>query len=265
MKDRLRSILENQPAHIKPGLMREFLQCMVMRSLHEDHSFGKIAFVGGTALRLIYGLPRFSEGLDFSLIESGGFDFTKSVAHLRSAFSSAAIEVDTSLKEKGAVRSLWLKFPRLLHEVGVSSDPRIVLSIKMEIDCNPPKGAVVERRLINRHFPIALVHYDLPSLFAGKLHAVLTRGYVKGRDYYDLVWYRTRNPALEPNLVLLNAALTQTKWNGEIIGKENWKKIVHERIQNIEWKVVVKDVSPFLEDENDIKSMTLEYVLPLFG
>lgn len=264
MKDRLQKVLENQPTHIRAGAMREFLQCMALRTLHEDHFIGKMAFIGGTALRLIYGLPRFSEDLDFSLIEKDAFDFKKIMSDINKSFLCAGINAEVVIKGKGAVQIAWLKFPKILHEMNISSDPRRVLSIKMEVDCNPPQGAVIEKRLVNRHFPLALVHYDLPSLFAGKLHAVLTRPYVKGRDYYDLVWYRTRHPDLIPNLALLKASLEQTKWKGKMPTDKTWRRTVAERISHVKWADIVRDVSPFLEDESDLKFMTPDYVLPLF-
>lgn len=265
MRDRLRSVLDGSPEHLRPGLIREFLQCMALRALHEGHDFGCIAFVGGTALRLAYGLPRFSEDLDFSLVEGRALDFERIADEISRHYAASGVDADISRKEKGAVRSLWLKFPKLLHEMGVTSDLRRILSIKLEVDGNPPHGAMTERRLINRHFPIAVVLHDLPSLFAGKLHAVLTRAYVKGRDFYDLAWYRTRHADLVPNLTLLNAALVQTGWKGAEVDAKNWRHIVRERIEVVDWNEIVRDVSPFLEDEGDLKSMRLEYVLPLFA
>lgn len=265
MKDRLRAVIEGSGEHLRPSLVREFLQCMALRALHEGHDFGRIAFVGGTALRLAHGLPRFSEDLDFSLVEGQALDFERIAVEISRHYAASGIDVHTSRKEKGAVKILWLKFPKLLHEMGVTRDPRRVLSIKLEIDSRPPCGAAIERRLVNRHFPVAIVLYDLPSLFAGKLHAILTRAYVKGRDFYDLVWYRTRQPGLEPNFTLLNAALAQTGWQGEEILPVNWRRIVKGRIAEVDWEAIVRDISPFLEDEGDLKAMRLEYVLPLFS
>lgn len=265
MKDRLRDLVGREPAHRRAGVMREFLQCMALRVLHTSHDFGPLAFIGGTALRLLFDLPRFSEDLDFSLMERGAVDFDRLSQALERMYTDSGIAVETRWRSVRAVQSFWLKFPHLLHEVGVSRDPRRVLSIKLEVDCNPPAGAVVERHLINRYFPLALVHFDLSSLFAGKLHAVLTRPYVKGRDYYDLVWYRTRHPKLVPNINLLNTALRQTKWKGKGVDETNWKSIVGDRIRGVDWDAIVRDVSPFLEDEGDLEAMTLEYVLPLFA
>lgn len=265
MKDRLLAVVNGEDAGRRPGALREFLQCMALRALHEGHDFGGIAFIGGTALRLIFGLPRFSEDLDFSLVKKEGFDLARLESEVGGIYAASGIEVEMSRRSVRAVQSLWLKFPGILHYAGVTTDPRRVVSIKLEVDTDPPEGARIERRLINRHFPIAVVHYDLPSLFAGKLHAVLTRQYVKGRDYFDLVWYRTRHPDLIPNLTLLNAALLQTGWNGEKVTEGNWRRAVRDRIRGVDWGLIVRDVSPFLEDARDLDSMRLEFVLPLFA
>jgi len=264
VKDRLKALIENQPTHLRPGLVREFLQCVALRTMHEIHAFQRVAFVGGTALRLLYLLPRFSEDLDFSLVSQEGFDLAKIMTSVESSFKASAIDAEISYDQDRTVQIAWLSFPGLLHEVGISRDPRRKLSIKLDVDCNPPAGAVVEQRLINRHFLMAITHYDLPSLFAGKLHAVLTRPYVKGRDYYDLVWYMTRHQNLAPNVSLLNAALEQTKWSGKPVSLDTWKSEVKKRILGVDWAGIVRDVSPFLEDEKDIELMKLEYVLPLF-
>jgi predicted nucleotidyltransferase component of viral defense system len=264
MKDRLFAIVKDEDPVRRPAVFREFLQCMTLRALHEGHDFGNLAFIGGTALRLIFDLPRFSEDLDFSLVNKATFEFSRLEAEIGRIYAASGIAVELKRRSVRTVQSLWLKFPRLLHEAGLTTDPRRVISIKLEVDTNPPEGAHIERRLINRHFPIAVVHYDLPSLFAGKLHAVLTRQYVKGRDYFDLVWYRTRHRHLVPNLDLLNAALTQTGWKRGDITQDNWKQTLRKRVSGLDWKLVVRDVSPFLEDAKDLDSMRLEYVLPLF-
>lgn len=263
MKDRLRSILDNARPHDRLGVLREFLQCVMLRAIHERHRFENIAFVGGTALRLIYDIPRFSEDLDFSLIQKKGHDFKKMLSEIKQAFSEEGMDVEVKVKREGIVQNGWFSFPHLLHEIGLSVHPRQKLSIKIEIDTNPPTGARIERSLVNRHFPLAIAHYDMPSLFAGKLHALLQRAYVKGRDYYDLVWFMTKQKTVEPNMTLLNAALKQTEWKGDILTLENWRQVVRERIEGVDWNIVVNDVSPFLEDERDLDAMKLDYVLPL--
>lgn len=265
MMDRMRDIVKNTAPPKQLGTLREFLQCMMLRALHEHHYTNRLAFVGGTALRLIFDLPRFSEDLDFSLIDKEGYDFKAILSDMKHAFSNSGLDVEVKLKGKKTVQSGWFSFPHLLHEMNLSRDPRRKLSIKVKVDTNPPHGAHNDRRVINRHFPLALVFHDLPSLFAGKLHAILTRQYIKGRDYYDLVWYLTRHKDIVPNIEMLNAALEQTGWRGARITEATWHLEIRKRIERADWKKIVADVSPFLEDERDIDAMTLEYVLPLLG
>ena len=138
------------------------------------------------------------------------------------------------------------------------------LTIKLDVDTNPPKGGVVATTLVNKYFPITFTHYDLPSLFAGKLHAIFTRPYVKGRDYFDLVWLLSRHKDLQPNLNLLNNALKQTG-NTLKVTSDDWRMKVMERVASINWQAVVDDVKRFTEDELFINSMKPEYVKPLLG
>lgn len=263
MIDRMRDIINNTAPSKQLGMLREFLQCVMLRALHEHHHTNRLAFVGGTALRLIFNLPRFSEDLDFSLVDKKNYDFKTILSNMKHAFAKSKLDVEVKFKEKKTVQSGWFSFPRLLHEMNLSRDPRRKLSIKIEVDSNPPRGAHIGRRVINRHFPLALVHYDLPSLFAGKLHAILTRAYIKGRDYYDLVWYLTRHNDVVPNLEMLNTALKQTGWQRMCITEATWHMEIKKCIERADWEAIVADVSPFLEDERDIDAMKLEYVLPL--
>jgi predicted nucleotidyltransferase component of viral defense system len=265
MKDRIKAVVEKSNPQIRLGILREFLQCVLLRNLHAHHHFNRIAFVGGTALRLIYDLHRFSEDLDFSLTGKEDLDFEEMLRDAKRAFGAEGVDVEVKAKDQKTVHVGWFSFPRLLYEMGISSDPRRKLSIKLDVDTNPPPGAHTEQHLINRHFPFALVAYDLPSLFAGKLHAVLTRAYTKGRDYYDLVWYLTRHKNVAPNIELLNAALDQTGWQGPRITPSTWKSEVQKHIEHADWKAIVRDVSPFLEDERDLEAMKFEYVIPLFS
>lgn len=103
-----------------------------------------------------------------------------------------------------------------------------------------------------------LSHYDRPSLLAGKLHAVLTRPYTKGRDLYDLVWYLSDRSWPQPNLELLNAALWQTKWQGPKLTNKNWQKTLFSHLSEINWPRAIEDVRPFLEREQDVDLLSKE-------
>ena len=130
---------------------------------------------------------------------------------------------------------------------------------------NPPQGADYETTLIKRHVVLNILHHDKPSLFAGKLHALLTRRYTKGRDLYDLIWYLSDRALPEPNLVLLNAALTQTKWKGPILTKNNWREHLLQKLTSLNWKTAREDVLPFLEHGDDANLITFETAMKLLG
>ena len=114
--------------------------------------------------------------------------------------------------------------------------------------------------MIPKFVTLNLLHYDRPSLLAGKLHAFLSRAYTKGRDLFDLVWYLTDRTWPEPNCTLLNNALAQTRWAGPKLTAANWRRMVMKRMEEIPWDRAVKDVSPFLERSQDVNLLTLENV-----
>ena len=176
-----------------PGLavnrLREYLQCLVLRSLHDCEAFRSMAFVGGTALRFLHGLPRFSEDLEFSLISPESYTGRDWMTSIKRDLSLAGFDLDVTWNEQNVVQVGWVRVAGLLREAGYSSMATEKLSIKIEIDTRPPAGARSEKRLVTRHVTFLLQYYDLPSLMAGKLHAVLTRKHTKGRDWYDLAWY----------------------------------------------------------------------------
>jgi hypothetical protein len=151
----------------------------------------------------------------------------------------------------------------LPREIGWSRDPRLALAVKVEIDMRPPDGAEVEATLIQRFFPLALRHYDLPSLFAGKIHAVLTRPYAKGRDWFDLVWYLTEKRNVGPNPRLLENALRQTGHAEMAAG--DWRDAVRERLRALNWEEVTADLRPFLERQSDVHHMSPHLVEKLLS
>ncbi len=106
--------------------------------------------------------------------------------------------------------------------------------------------------IVRRHVTLNLCHYDKASLFAGKLHAVLSRKWTKGRDLYDLAWYLADRRWPEPNLDLLNAALSQTGWTGSVLTADNWRSELSQRLAAVNWERARADVRPFLERERDL-------------
>lgn len=217
-----------------------------------------MAFLGGTALRFLFQLPRFSEGLDFSAIRPDPeFTFGKTVRKIRKKLKAEGYTVVTKEKE-GTVLSCFVRVPGLLYEVGLSPFPDEVIAIKVEVDTNPPSGARTETTLIRHHVLLNLFHYDRSSLWAGKLHALLSRTYTKGRDLYDLMWYLTDPTWPEPNLVLLNNALRQTDWKGPPLESRTWRGIVEQRLSELDWTTAVNDIRPFLERPSEASLLTME-------
>jgi len=265
VKDYIRQILEGVESDLrKTCLVREYLQARILQSLQEAGVFTDWVFLGGTALRFLYSIPRFSEDLDFSLVRPGdGADFEGALDRCRKAFEAEGYAVRTVVKARKTVNSAFLRFPGLLHELDLSARRTQALSVKVELDTNPPAGAGMETTLVRRHVILRLHHHDEASLFAGNLHALLTRSWAKGRDLYDLVWYLADPAWPEPNLTLLKAALAQTGWKGRAITRKNWHRVLAERLKTLDWDAVREDVRPFLERAEDLALIDLDNALRL--
>jgi predicted nucleotidyltransferase component of viral defense system len=265
MKDYLRQILTgiDNPV-LARCLVREYLQARLLQTLQDRGAFNTWAFQGGTALRFLYSMPRFSEDLDFALVEPGmPVDFRENVAHANRTFAAEGYDVRARINDRRTVQSAFVDFKGLLSELGLSARASETLSIKVEIDSNPPAGAKTVSTVVRRHVLLNLRHHDQASLLGGKLHAFLARRYVKGRDVYDLVWYLSDRSWPEPNLGLLNNALAQTGWQGPPVTPETWRPLVAQRVEMLDWKQVVADVEPFLERPADIALLTRENLLSL--
>ncbi len=279
MKDRLKELLRENTskAHTTAWsalIAREYLQARILEMLQRLGAFQSLAFLGGTALRFLYQLPRFSEDLDFSLKEPetaedfseeevSRNEFVRLVDGVKRGFEAETYEVDIRSRREGVVQSAFIGFPGLLYELGLSGNRQQKVSIKIEIDTNPPEHAGTQTSLIRRHVLLNLLHYDKSSLFAGKLHALIQRPHVKGRDLYDLLWYLSDPNWPEPNLQLLHASLRQTGMDLNQDQVIAWRDIVASRLREVDWKRVVEDVSPFLERSEDIDLLTRDTLLSL--
>ena len=239
------------------NLLREYLQAHVLRSFNECEAFRSLAFVGGTALRFLHGLPRFSEDLDFSMVSEEGYAGREWMAKVKRGLALAGFRPEVTWNDRKVVHTGWVRLSGLLHEAGLSGQPAEKLAIKVEIDTRPPAGAHCERRIITRHLTFLVQYFDMPSLLAGKLHAVLTRKYAKGRDWYDLVWYFSQRPPVVPNLCLMQNALDQTQGTG-VLDAHSWRELVGRRLDKLNLNAVRDDVSPFLERPQDAALLTRE-------
>jgi len=261
MKDRVLQLVGEAAQGQKRNVLREYLQAHVLYSLQSVRAFERIAFVGGTALRFLYGLRRYSEDLDFSLEHAKGYSFARLLDRVEADLANAGFDVTVHPREGEPVDSAFVRLPGLLYEAGLSPHRTEKLSVKIEIDTRPPGGATTETTLINRHFLVALLHYGIPSLMAGKLHALLSRPYTKGRDVYDLLWYLSRTDPVDPNVPLLQNALAQTGWNGPQVTLENWREVIADKMAKLDFAEIAEDVGPFLERPEDRALLTRDIVL----
>jgi len=261
MKEILLQLLKYRSNSVdKLNLCREYLQASVLRSLHGAGAFRNLSFVGGTALRFLYNLPRFSEGLDFSLEDTTHYEPRAWLTKLKRDLEFEGFVTTILWNDKKTAHTAWVRVESVLYEAGLSPLPGQKLAIKVEIDSSPPSGAVITSSLVNRYQLLTLRHHDLSSLMAGTIRALLTRPFTKGRDWYDLVWYRSLVPPVQPNLELLAAGLAQPPVVDLGGPAESWPQVLRTKLSNLDWDLVVADVGPFLERPGDLDLLDRELV-----
>jgi hypothetical protein len=254
--------------------LREVMQEIALLGLWRSKFFEKAAFYGGTALRVLYGLDRFSEDLDFSLRErSEDFDLADYSDALKRELASFgfAVAVDSRIKKPGtAIQSAFLKADTRTQMITVEFDrgliqqvPRNqVLKIKLEIDIDPPQGFSTETRYLLRPVPFAVRTFSLPDLFAGKMHAVLCREWksrVKGRDWCDLVWFAAYHPEL--HLSHLEQRMRQTgHWEGATaLTATEFRLLLTRRIDLVNIDQIRREVEPFVKDTASLALWSKEF------
>ena len=258
--DILEKLLQSKQSNEeKINYLREFLQVLILRIIYNKGYFGNLSFVGGTALRLLYDLKRFSEDLDFSLIEKKNYKFNKFSGDLYRELENYGFKLDINKKNSKIVQTIDLKFKNILHELNLSPIKSHKILIRLEIDTNPPKGWTTQVTLINKTYIFTVTHFDLSSLYALKLHACFYRKYTKGRDFYDLIWYLSKKS--EPNYLLLNNAIKQTEKSVVKINKNNFTDFLCKKIEKIDFKKVKRDVERFLEDKNELRLFDKNLIL----
>jgi len=257
--------------------LREILQELVLCGLWRARFFEKAAFYGGTALRILFGLDRFSEDMDFSLLTPDkDFDLSPYCAAVERELRSwgFAVEVETKKKRtsESAIEAAFLKANarELLMAVDVGEQMaaevhgRRLLRIKIEVDTDPPPGFSTETQFLLQPIPFSVRVYDAPSLFAGKMHAVLCRGWknrVKGRDWYDFVWYVGRSTELD--LAHLEARMRQSgHFSGDNqLDESRFRSMLKARIDSLDIDAARKDVERFLVDRSTISLWSKEFFL----
>lgn len=252
--------------------LREIMQEIALAGLSRTDFFEKAAFYGGTALRVFYGLDRFSEDLDFSLLKSEpDFSLEPYFASIVTEFEALGITVSIKEKDKrirSNIESAFLKSETIWKELvledivkqaGIKSSKQI--KIKIEVDREPPPGFTTEEKLLIRPFSFYVKCFTLPSLFAGKMHALLFRKWkerVKGRDWYDLEWYIKKSIPLDA-IHFLRRAKDTDDWKEENITQDQIIDLLKEKISSVSFDNIKEDVARFIKDDSALKIWSPEY------
>lgn len=256
--------------------LREIMQEIALAGLSRTDFFEKAAFYGGTALRIFYGLDRYSEDLDFSLLKSDpNFSIEPYFQAIIDEFNSLGLTISIKEKKKtkhSAIDSAFLKaetiweeiiLEDIIRETGVSSNK--TLKIKIEVDRQPPLNFQTEEKLLVRPFSFYVKCYAKPSLFAGKMHALLFRKWkkrVKGRDWYDLEWYIKKGIPLDTEH-FLTRALDTYDWKKNNISNEQIIELLTNKIQSVSFDSIIEDVVKFIPDDDVLKIWSAEYFIDL--
>jgi hypothetical protein len=267
MKEFLLSLVSNTPNPLQArNQAREYLQALILQSMQRAGAMVPLAFHGGMALRFLYNSQRYSEDLGFTLEGNPrGYDFRSFLQDIRRDLETQGYALTLKVSDQKPVQNAFVRFPGLLFDLGLSPHKDEVLAVKIEVDTRPPQGASLENTLVRRHVLLNLQHHDRASLLAGKLHALLQRPYVKGRDLYDLTWYLSAPDWPAPNLVLLNNALRQTGWSGSRLTPGTWRENLRAHLRKIPWKKVLADVEPFLVSQQESALLSRENLDRLLG
>ncbi|MFZ2782510.1 MAG: nucleotidyl transferase AbiEii/AbiGii toxin family protein [Rectinemataceae bacterium] len=277
MNHALRELFESKVQEnngLQERAFAEILQSIALLGLSRSDFFEKAAFYGGTALRLLHGLDRFSEDLDFSLREPDpDFFLGKYFDYIDTELKSFDIQSEIRTKEKSADDSMesgFIKANTGKHILKITSVPSLagkiapeaLTKVKIEIDIDPPAGATTVVRYIDEPLPFIVRSYDLPSLFAGKMHAILARAWrnrIKGRDWYDFAFYVRKGISL--SLPHLEARLRQTGHYADVqpLTQERFMALLETRLQAIDFNAAKRDVEPFITRPQALDVWSAEY------
>lgn len=258
--------------------MKEIIQEIVLSGLSRGHFFDEAAFYGGTALRIFYGLDRFSEDLDFALIKPNpNFDLSKYFSFIEEEVKSYGLKLIINKKEKekeSNITSAFLKGNTMEHILLLFTDNNYQtnnkllkdIKIKFEVDINPPAGANYELKYQLLPSPYQIRLYDLPSLFAGKIHAILCRKWnlrTKGRDLYDYVFFLSLNTKV--NIDLVKNKLIESKYieENDSFNLDVLKKLIKEKFKEINYDNAKEDVKPFIKNQSSLDLWSSDFFISL--
>ena len=279
MHDAVRTMLDRYPLQTGDdcvNALREILQELALLGLWRSKFFEHAAFYGGTALRVLHGLDRFSEDIDFSLLAPDpGFSLGQYGESLAREIGSFGFRVEFEQREptrRTAIESAFLKADTLEQLLVIEADPgllaglhpRPALRIKLEVDTDPPGGFETGSRYLLRPIPFAVRAYSLPDLLAGKLHAILCRKWgdrVKGRDWYDLAWYAGRHPRVR--LSHLEARMRQSGDYPEEapLTRERMMELLNRAVEGLDVDRARDDVLRFVRDPGSVEVWSKDFFL----
>lgn len=249
--------------------LREVMQEIALAGLYRGGFFDKAAFYGGTCLRIFHGLPRFSEDLDFSLLQpQPAFSFEPYFKSLKQEFAAFGFEVELSEKKKTAttdIVSAFLKNNATVYDLKVVGKKTI--KIKFEVDTDPPLRFSTEEKLLIQPYSFYVKCFSPPDLFAGKVHALMYRRWqnrVKGRDWFDFEWYVRQGTPL--NLVHFAERARQSgDLQADKLEEAEFLGLLQQRIQNLNIESARDDVVHFLRDPGQLKIWSRNYFEQLSG
>jgi predicted nucleotidyltransferase component of viral defense system len=239
--------------------LKEIIQQLTLLGLHRGKFFDKASFYGGTALRILYGLDRFSEDMDFCLTNPDkSFTFQPYIKYISDELERYGLNARVEEKKAGpdvAIGSAFVKQDTshgllVINKSNHRAQKGQLLKVKLEVDKANPPGGVPCKKLVKLPVPFLISTLEEPSLFAGKLHAIIARAYVnrvKGRDYYDLLFYVSRSTPV--NLAYLESKLRDSKHyiQSESLNSKSLSKLLKDKFQTVDFQKAKQDVKPFLK------------------
>lgn len=240
--------------------LKEIFQEITLLGLYRGGFFDKAAFYGGTSLRILYGLERFSEDLDFSLLEKNkDFNIEKYFPSVVSEFEALGIEISLNKKSKSSetnIESAFLKNDTSIHTLNIEAKglenihSGRKIKIKLEVDTNPPLKFQTESKTLFLPMTFNVRTMTLPNLYAGKMHALLFRSWktrVKGRDWFDFEWYVKNNTPL--NLEHLCQRMKESgNFDKDILTKEEFTQLLNNKIDTLDIEQAINEVKGFVKD-----------------
>lgn len=247
--------------------LHEVMQQITLAGLYRGGFFNKAAFYGGTCLRIFYGLQRFSEDMDFSLLQTDkNFKLENYFDNIISEFKALGREVSIAKKDKKAftnVKSAFLKDKTEVYNLTFTTEKSV--KIKIEVDTDPPLGFETEHKLLMLPFSFMVNTFSISDLYAGKMHALLFRNWkrrVKGRDWYDFEWYVRNNIQLNFNH-LQHRVKQLNAIDAKDFSIDYFKNMLKERIAKTNIDDVKRDVLPFIRDPSEIDIWSTSYFLQI--